>query len=265
MKKLNIMLEDELLPPRSDPVPRGRQKQFPISWGRLLAFGLMALLPHHAAWANIIEQPQFQLISVPELGETSQIQFTVINQNDTAMILDYAMYAFKNIGGDSADNTINQMWNTWHLTIAPSGQPGDQQTWVIDFSVNPQDPPGTTLDTGRNSVLFATEWSPLVGTPSEVLNGAGQPVGVITDDDNALTPTTNYVNGVAGLFNGIVPSSPIDEGGQQSSVTAEIDVYDVPDNSSTLGLLGIAAVSLLACDWRRLKEKAYGKLRLPQQ
>jgi hypothetical protein len=31
MKNLNIMLEDELLTPLSDPVPRGRQKQFPIS------------------------------------------------------------------------------------------------------------------------------------------------------------------------------------------------------------------------------------------
>ena len=31
MKKLNVMLEDELLIPVSDPVPRGLQKQFPIS------------------------------------------------------------------------------------------------------------------------------------------------------------------------------------------------------------------------------------------
>jgi hypothetical protein len=36
MKKVNIMFEDELLTPRSDAVPRGLQKQFPIS-GKLRA------------------------------------------------------------------------------------------------------------------------------------------------------------------------------------------------------------------------------------
>jgi hypothetical protein len=42
MKKLNIMLEDELLPPRSDPVPRGLKTVFHIS--TMLATPILALL-----------------------------------------------------------------------------------------------------------------------------------------------------------------------------------------------------------------------------
>ena len=47
--------------------------------------------------------------------------------------------------------------------------------------------------------------------------------------------------------------------------TPEVQVGTVPEQSSTLFLLCLGALSLLAYDWRRLNEKAYGKRRLPQQ
>jgi hypothetical protein len=55
MKKLNIILEDQLVTPRPDPVPRGRQKQFPVSV-ILVCCAAMFLWPTAS-----LAQPQFNI------------------------------------------------------------------------------------------------------------------------------------------------------------------------------------------------------------
>ena len=251
MKKLTPLLEDEFLNPRSDPVARCLQKQFPIRWCRLLAFGLIALLSHYAARATMIEQPCYQVTSVPELGQQVQLDFNVINDNDFSVILDYALVTVYNTAGDPSDYANYPSFVTWFPIIAADST----QSFVISFTVSTPSPGDTDMDTGINSVTFATEWSPLVGTP--LLAFATPQFGlVVIDNDNNLIPTANYAAGVAGLLNGIVPTSPIDVGGQSAETWARINVYDTPDGVSTLALLDISTLSLLACDWRRRTAKA---------
>ena len=224
----------------------GRQTRFPVIWTGFLTLTLTALLSHQAAQAQITETPPYQSIRVPEAGQQVGMNFTVHNGNAYPVILDYAMLSIFNIGPDPTDYANYPTVTLWNPIIPANGS----QAFDYTFTVSTPPPKDLPEDFGVNAVTFSTEWSPLLGS---VLGGFFNNGGVtlILDNDASLVPSPTYAQGVTDLLAGQVPTSPIDVGGQQSTVFGAIIVYDTPEQSSTWALLAAGVLALLVVGrWR---------------
>ena len=212
--------------------------------GSSIVLAALMLLQGTPVWAAIIEAPIFQTTSTVEDGGTVSLGFVVTNNNPFDVILDYALLTVFPGPPDLSDYANFPTVTNWSPTIVAGG--------TVPFNYNFQvAPPDTNepVDFGTNNVTFATEWSPLLGNPLVTI--VGQQGGlVILDNANSLIPTADFQQGVAGLFNGVIPLNPIYVGGQQDIVTAKIYVYDVPE-PATLALIGIGLATLTLSQRRK--------------
>jgi hypothetical protein len=153
MKKVSIILADEILSPMSDPIPRGLQKQFPISI-ILLCCAAMFLWPTAslAQQFNIHTNSSFRFVS----GNFSYAFAYVYDS--------YAGYGIgeNNVGPVSYPGGIGtapQVVTGWYF--APHAQVNATTTATpagIDTSmianhgpgIGPQAPPPTTIRRGRS-------------------------------------------------------------------------------------------------------------------
>lgn len=198
------------------------------------------------AWADgIVTTPINQVQAAPELGQTVQLDYTITNNNAFPVILDYAFFGISWGGPDTSDYGAWPTFSQWYPVIAANSN----SNWVVDVEISDGGPcvPGD-CDWGVDPITFSSEWSELVG--SAVVFPMPPGVNgyiVVIDNDNNLVPSANYVNGVNGLENGVVPGSPIDIGGEQSTVFGTLTVYDTPEPGSLLlfgsGLLGLAGMA----------------------
>jgi hypothetical protein len=208
------------------------------------------------AWADgVTVAPIHQSQVVPEEGQTVQFDYTITNSNDFAVILDYAFASIFPNGPDPSDTGRNPTFflGDWFPIIAAdvNGVPGTSN-WVLSLGVSNGDPcTPTDCDFGINPVTFSTEWSPLVGSALVVPTLVPSWI-VFIDNDSNLIPSANYFSEVTNLLNGVVPSSPIDVGGQQVEATGTLVVYDTPEPSN-LYLLGTGLLALAGATRRKLR------------
>jgi hypothetical protein len=186
--------------------------------------------------------PIYQVQGVPEEGQQVTFDYTILNSNPFPVILDYAFASIYPGLPDPTDTGNDPRLTVWYPVIAADST----SNWVLSITVSNGGPcTPTDCDYGVNPVTFSTEWSPLVGTAAVVPTPFNSYV-VFIDNDLNLVPSANYGNGVNDLLGGVVPSSPIDVGGQQVTVLGALDVYDTPEPGSLYllgsGLPGLAGV-----------------------
>jgi hypothetical protein len=153
-----------------------------------------------------------------------------------------------------SDSPLTQTIDSIHITETSSGYPVDI-TGLSSAANGPGIPPDTfdfNLSSPSVDVKFNGEPEPYGSPVTDLILSQARLVSFDDGQGNKVGPdyyVDSYDYATGTIFGNI----------------GYLTIDCVPDTSSTLGLLGLGALSLLAYDWRRLKEKAYGKLRLPQQ
>lgn len=190
--------------------------------------------------------PLHQAQTVPEESQLYQVflDYTINNNNPFPVILDYALFTVFKGPEDYEDHGDWPYFVQWDPVIAANSS----SNWVVSVDIEPG-PPCTPIDcdNGVDPITFSTEWSQLIGNYAVFPLPPGfNGYIVVIDNNNNLVPSANYGNGVNDLMNGVVPSSPIDVGGQQSTVAGTLTVYDTPEPGTMLllgsGLLSLAGV-----------------------
>jgi hypothetical protein len=130
MKKLNIMLEDEPLTPRPNPVPRGLQKQFPIARTLCIVVAWFLALVSHSQAMTIYQIPIV-------VDDTASAGLVVVSfQNNTlSTVNDLHIYAY--------------VW---------PGSPPARPAVVVNVDYNAQSAPGGTAL--GNGISPGQSWSP---------------------------------------------------------------------------------------------------------
>ncbi len=265
MKKLTSMLEDELLTPRSGPVPYGRKKQFPVAkmmpllaatfmfamagatlgqgggepasvlyWdgsslnvigptsGYLIPAGATYAIDEVAGVALLLATLPDPTTSVPSITTPSGVTFQIPDAGNVASVVQ---------NGGSVTVTYNDgSTATVPGTLLPPGSPVPPPA-PAETPSGPVEPPGPPPDLAPlENALVNDAWIPdFLGF---------QPTDTMLPSDTDLKDN---------LFDGSVGWTTADQSGEMTLTTPE---------PSSLALLGIGAVSLLVCDWRRRMAKA---------
>ena len=119
MKNLTIMLADEILTPRFDPAPHGRQKHFPISSGRpkrersLLLYIILALsmlqISAQLSWGDII--------NIVYVGDGNAVVFSAVATGDR----DFNPIGNLKVFIQNPNGTPKDVTDDWKITPAHTG------------------------------------------------------------------------------------------------------------------------------------------------
>lgn len=308
MKKLNIMHENELLTPRSDPVPRGRQKQFTSTGGLRPLITLRAglLLAATGLFWLFAGEAQAQVIGggvdagLPAWG--TNISFS--NPSTGGGHMADANASGTTAGLDYFANYVNVTWNTAagvapgdttphkNLVLSAAGASAvgfdvpstptydTTSTWVsLQLTGCVQFPDATynSVTTASDSItlgLFGYVNGALVLNINEVLTPTSAALtgwilgqGFITPINTPLTPTSNFIPITSQVLTanvGVIKGPNTMEDILQISSVGRV-IYEASDPNpfvgevpepSTLALLGLGTLSLLACARRQRNAKA---------
>jgi hypothetical protein len=278
MKKLTTMPEDELLTPLSDPVPRGLQKQFHISKRLLISpvgLGLAGVLcglalpsalqaddqagPGFNGFDTVTTLTKFDGLpweGVP-LG-TFDFGSGTVNVGNTDTIIQRVGYPVTAPGGTMALDVVALQLQTVNQVSLEGGPVGyyfatldtsAQNTGVLTIDSFPiTGSPGTFND--YFTVNFDVRYGSLAGP-------------IVAEQGLQLTASGDWLTAPPIPSIPIVHEDPTDTDLHVVTLDRDSDIPDngfypfgVPETFSTLALLGIGTLSLLACDWRRRTAKA---------
>ena len=289
MKKLKIMLEDELAPPESDTVPNGLRKPFlisklprdagAVSW--LIAL-LLAMMP-----APLFSQlTSDQILETMMNGEyddaglfvleetwlpTDSVSFTYTCDYN-ANTISYESLPNQTINGEPVSITSSGLYDpttslyTW-TTLSTVGSDSITNIGTINLA---DDPTSTTywramkggvFADGSISDTYTVTGKTDSGTETYYLGSNPIPVGTIKFS-SMWNPTYNVwnctgTNSVGGkvTWNLTASGTYADNGSGQVNGGFTWTVVAVPEPSSCT-LFGLGTLGLLACRWRRRKAKA---------
>jgi hypothetical protein len=266
MKKLTTMLEDEFLTSVPDPVPRGRQKQFPISGKlrplKMLRASLLLAFTALLSWFG---------------SEARAVPVTVTCDGEAPVTGDVVVNAFPGGGSatvdaDSSTAGPNNFYNSIHMNlntaagVAPGNEAPHSTVAVVTTHPTWDYSPVNTSLTLNGGVQFSDpndDNDKIILTLTGLLGG---PQLTIT-----YTITASDYRAAKKDINGFDNFSINTNGFQAASINAvetltvntvgrilyqnDDTFVGAPDVSSTFPLFGLGAVSLLAYGWCGKKER----------
>lgn len=259
MKKLNIMLEHELVTPRSDPVPHGHQNRCAMSLF-ILAVVMLLTLPRMVK-ADVSVTSQETLMQA-QADEVLALEWLYGTAPGSSLNFNYAVdtsggsFSWSTLPGQtynglsfsvSGTGSYNSSTTTYNWTasgqlgLSPWTEQGEAQ-WTGDPTAN-LNGTYTDADTGENVVVAGTV----------TVDATGHSSGNVTLNGVGNTPITDFIGtDITTIRIGYDPDFPsyVPVNGTWTPADQSGDMTLVPEPSG-LALLGLGVVSLVTCEWRR--------------